>query len=68
MNAACLNLVAVATPFMPIFYFETRGHRHFTNDSAMADNWEIAGFVIFFLLLQVFFKKLYTTLWALPEK
>ncbi len=63
-NAACLNLVVVVTPFMPLFYYESNGGSN--NDSF--HNWEIAGFVIFFLLLQVFFKRLYTTLWALPEK
>lgn len=49
-NAACLNLVVVVTPFMPLFYYESNGG---SNNDAF-HNWEIAGFVIFFLLLQVF--------------
>ncbi len=64
INAACLNLVVLVTPFMPLYLYEVhiRPHSH-----AIALNYELAGFVIFFALLQPFFKKMYATHWALPE-
>jgi hypothetical protein len=69
-QAVCLNLFILATPFMPVFYYQTHDHSYYDYQSEWHPifNFEIAGFVIFFLLLQLVYKKLYSINWSLPEK
>jgi len=69
-QTACLNLFILATPFMPVFYLESHSHNSYDYHGAwdLGFRYEIAGFLIFFILLQLVFKRLYAINWSLPEK
>jgi hypothetical protein len=64
MYASALNLVIISIPFMPVYFYEVFD----MGKNSLAYRAELLGFVIFFLLLQIVFKKLYSILWSLPDK
>jgi hypothetical protein len=62
-SVACLNLVVIATPFMPVFTYLLTDH----NGRDESTTYELIGFMAFVVLLQIFFKKLYAIQWSLPD-
>ena len=71
----CVMLFSLATPFLPIFIWVMIEEWRNMNDYYNYQYWRdytmyfyYGGLIIYFILLQPVFKRIYTRLWALPVK